>query len=124
MPIDIQALVLLEGVPEDGIFFSPFPLHLQIYIYSTSQDWKRHKPLCKSDATRSSVDSLNAKSDTEEPTVERATLSHDVGSDRFEGRTSGHSVEVPMKDGSTMRLTTNTLGPKTLRGIRKFAEDN
>lgn len=90
---------------------------------STSQDWKRHKPFCKSDATRSSVDSLNAESDTEETTVERATLDHDIDSDRFEGRTSGHSVEVPMTDGSTMQVSTKTLGPKTLRGLRKIAED-
>ena len=73
------------------------------------------------------MDSLNAKSDssiTEEPILERATLSHDVDSDKFEGRASGHSIDVPMHDGSVMRLNFNTLGPKTLRGLRKFAEDN
>jgi hypothetical protein len=121
---DSQAFLLLQGVPEDGIL--SFFLLLNSGAVSTLQDWKRHKPFCKDDASRSSVDSVNAEIDKEdkEQIIQRATLSHDVTSDKFEGRAAGHGIDVTMKDGNIMRLTSETLGPKTMRGIRKFTEDN
>jgi len=90
---------------------------------STSQDWKRHKPFCKADATKSSVLSLNANTDTAEDIVQRATLSEDMDSDKFEGRAPGHSIDVSMRHGGTMRLNSKTLGPKAMREIRKVAEE-
>jgi hypothetical protein len=87
------------------------------------QDWKRHKPFCKADATKSSVDSLNAN-ETEESAARRAAVPEEIDSDKFEGRAPGHSIDVPTKGGGAMRLNSKTLGPKTMRELRKIAEDN
>ena len=89
------------------------------------QDWKKHKPFCKADATKSSVDCLNAGSDTADTNaVQRATPSEEIDSDKFEGRRPGHSIDVPTKNGSTTRVNSKTLGPKTMKELRKIAEDN
>jgi hypothetical protein len=90
---------------------------------SASQDWKRHKPFCRADATRSSVDSLNADGDTMDSVAQRGTLSDDMDTDKFDGRTAGRSIDVPLRGGSTARLNSKTLGPKTMRELRKIAED-
>ena len=87
---------------------------------SLLQDWKRHKPFCKAEATRSSVDYLNADSDSGETIMKRAGLSDD---DKFEGRTSGHSIDVPTKNGGAVRVNSKALGPKMMRELRKIAED-
>ncbi|KAF9654422.1 hypothetical protein BDM02DRAFT_3196715 [Thelephora ganbajun] len=87
-------------------------------------DWKRHKPFCKAGAAKSSVHSLNTNNDTSEKTVQRSTTSEDMDSDKFEGRTPGHSIDVAMRDGGTMRLNSRTLGPKMMREFRKIAEDD
>lgn len=91
---------------------------------SASQDWKRHKPFCKAGATKSSVPSLNASNDTTEDTVQRTSLSKEANSDKFEGRTPGHSIDVPTKHGGTMRVNSKTLGPQTMRELRKVSGDN
>lgn len=70
------------------------------------------------------MDCLNACNDTGDSTIQRATLSEDVDSDKFEGRASGHSIDVSTKNGSTARFNSKTLGPKTMRELRKIAEDN
>lgn len=70
------------------------------------------------------MDCLNADEDTIETTVQRASLSEDIDSDKFEGRPTGHSIDVPMKNGNTVRLNSKTLGPKTMRELRKIAEEN
>lgn len=88
------------------------------------QDWKRHKPFCKADATRSSVDYLNADHDTGGTTAQRAGPPDDLEPDKFEGRASGYSIDVPAKNGGSMRVNSKTLGPKTMRELRKIAEDN
>jgi len=117
----VQALLLLEGVSEDGMPFfsrSQFPDS----ELSVSQDWKRHKVLCRADATESSVLSLNTSDETAESTAQRASMSEGTESDTFEGRDSGHIIDVPTRHGGTMRLTSKTLGPQMMREFRKVAE--
>ena len=106
-----------------GWYVAPlcFPIYSEL---SALQDWKQHRQFCKADATRSSVDCLNASNDTGETAVRRATLPDDIDSDKFEGRRPGHSIDVPMKNGSSIRLNSKTLGPKTMKELRKIAEDN
>ena len=117
----IQALLLLEGVSEDGMpFFSRS--RIPDSELSVSQDWKRHKPLCKADATESSVLSLNASDETAETSTQRASMSEGTESDTFEGRASGHIIDVPTRHGGTMRLTSKTLGPQMMREFRRVAE--
>jgi hypothetical protein len=87
----VQALLLLEGVSEDSVLFFSGPRFADS-VLSASQDWKRHKPFCKADATKSSVPSLNASNDTTEDIVQRATPPKDMNSDKSEGRARGHST--------------------------------
>jgi len=66
--------------------------------------------------------SLNTSDETAESTAQRASLSEAMEADAFEGRASGHIIDVPMRDGGTMRLTSTTLGPQMMREFRKVAE--
>lgn len=114
----VQALLLLERMPEDSmLFFSR--LRFTDSVLSTSQDWKRHKPFCKADATKSSVPSLNASDDTTEDTVQRVTPSKDMNSEKSEGRTPRHSIDAPVRRGGTTRADSKTPGPQTTRELRK-----
>lgn len=116
----VQTLLLLEGVPEDCMLFYPRP-HFTDSALPVSQDWKRHKPFCKADATKSSVPSLNASNDTTENTVQRATPSKDVNSDKSEGRATGHSIDGPARHGGTARANSKTPGTRTMGELRKVA---
>ena len=70
------------------------------------------------------MDCLNANNDIGGTATQRAGLPDDIDSDKFEGRRPGHSIDMPMKNGGAMRLNSKTLGPKTMRELRKIAEDN
>jgi len=116
----VQALLLLKGVPEDGMLFFP-RLYFTDSALPTSQDWKRHKPFCKADATKSSVPSLNASNDTTENTAQRTSTSKDVNSDKSEGRATGHSIDGPARHGGTARANSKTPGTRTMGELRKAA---
>jgi len=90
-------------------------------VLSASQDWKRHKPFCKAEATKSSVPSLNANNDTTEDTVQRATPSKDVNSDKSEGRATGHSIDGSARHGGAARVNSKTPGTRTMGELRKVA---
>ncbi|KAF9654423.1 hypothetical protein BDM02DRAFT_3106814 [Thelephora ganbajun] len=86
-------------------------------------DWKRHKPFCKADATMSSAHSLSTDDQTAEDTERRASLPEDTSPDALRGRSPEYSVDMPLGEGRTLRLSSKTLGPQMMRELRKAAEE-
>ena len=64
--------------------------------------------------------SLNTDNGTAGTNTQRSAIPEDV--DTFEGRAPGHSIKAQMKDGGTVRFSSETLGPQTMRGLRKIVE--
>jgi hypothetical protein len=66
--------------------------------------------------------SLNTDNGPAGNNTQRSAIPEDVDSDTFEGRAPGHSIKAQMRDGGTVRFSSETLGPQMMRGLRKVVE--
>ncbi len=126
-----QASLLQQGLPDEGENLSPVKELLAAAADPTlSQDWPRHKPLCKPSEelplnARETVAAVSAKKRTS--ALEHAPASRDKCAREWKIRAEpgpDHFVELDLEDiigqpgYGTLRVDSHTIAPEDLRALR------